>query len=29
MEKKDKVQQEFDDWVEAQLEWLAEVSLGK
>ena len=29
MDKKDKEQQEFEDWIEGQLEWLAEVHLGR
>ena len=26
---KDKAQKEFDEWIEGQLEWLAEVHLGR
>jgi hypothetical protein len=29
MDKKDRKQQEFEDWIEGQLEWLAEVHLGR
>lgn len=29
MEKNDKEQQEFEDYVEGQLEWLAEVNRGR